>query len=115
MVLLYIVCVFSSAKTLYDTFSVKIDWYIVLCFRFLQADIRDYGIKSENCPLYGEPYRCPVAIVVISKKTGSRTILAACKSGHLILKTPRKPASENVVCLCWLLNILANLFLHTGK
>ena len=30
----------------------------------------------------------------------------------------RKPASENVVCLCHLLNILAkfsNLFLHTGK
>ena len=36
----------------------------------------------------------------------------------LTLKTPRKPASENVVCLCRLLNILANfsnLFLHTGK
>ena len=34
------------------------------------------------------------------------------------VKTPRKPASENVVCLCRLLNILANcsnLFLHTGK
>ena len=31
---------------------------------------------------------------------------------------PRKLASENVVCLCRLLNILANfsnLFLHTGK
>ena len=27
---------------------------------------------------------------------------------HLTLKTPRKPASENVVCLCHLLNILAN-------
>ena len=26
----------------------------------------------------------------------------------LILKTPRKTASENVVCLCRLLNILAN-------
>ena len=34
------------------------------------------------------------------------------------LKTPRKSASENVVCLCRLLNILANfsnLFLRTGK
>ena len=31
---------------------------------------------------------------------------------------PRKTASENVVCLCRLLNILtdfSNLFLHTGK
>ena len=38
--------------------------------------------------------------------------------GILTLKLPRKPASENVVCLRRLLNILANfsnLFLHTGK
>ena len=36
----------------------------------------------------------------------------------LTLKAPRKTASENIVCLCRLLNILANfsnLFLHTGK
>ena len=36
----------------------------------------------------------------------------------LTLKMPRKPASENVIRLCCLLNILANfsnLFLHTGK
>ena len=36
----------------------------------------------------------------------------------LTIKMPRKPASENIVCLCRLLNILANfsnLFLHTGK
>ena len=36
----------------------------------------------------------------------------------LTLKAPRKPASENVICLCSLLNILANfsnLFLHTDK
>ena len=39
-------------------------------------------------------------------------------NGILTLKVPRKPASENVVCLCRLLNILtnfSNLFLHTGK
>ena len=37
---------------------------------------------------------------------------------HLTLKASRKTASENVVCLCRLLNILAdfsNLFLRTGK
>ena len=37
---------------------------------------------------------------------------------QLTLKAPRKSASENVVCLCRLLNILAdfpNLVLHTGK
>ena len=36
----------------------------------------------------------------------------------LILKMPRKPASENVVGVCHLLNIFANfsnLFLHTSK
>ena len=47
-------------------------------------------------------------------------MLHACKGdGYaLTLKAPRKTASENVVCLCRLLNILAdlsNLFLHTGK
>ena len=39
-------------------------------------------------------------------------------SSPLTLKAPRKTASENVVCSCRLLNILANfsnLFLHTGK
>ena len=39
-------------------------------------------------------------------------------SATLSLKAPRKSASENVVCLCRLLNILAdfsNLVLHTGK
>ena len=38
--------------------------------------------------------------------------------GILTLKAPRKTASENVVCLCRLLNFLAdfsNLFLQTGK
>ena len=37
---------------------------------------------------------------------------------RLTLKAPRKTASENVVCLCRLLNILANfsnLFLHTAN
>ena len=37
---------------------------------------------------------------------------------RLTLKMPRKPASENVVCLSRLLNILANfsnLLLQTGK
>ena len=36
----------------------------------------------------------------------------------LTLKMSRKPAPENIACLCRLLNILANfsnLFLHTGK
>ena len=36
----------------------------------------------------------------------------------LTLKMLRKPASENVVCICHLQNILANfsnLFLHSGK
>ena len=36
-----------------------------------------------------------------------------CNMRILTLKAPRKTASENVVCLCRLLN--SNLFLHTGK
>ena len=36
----------------------------------------------------------------------------------LALEMPGRPTSENVICLCCLLNILANisnLFLHTGN
>ena len=37
---------------------------------------------------------------------------------ELTIKMPRKPSSENVICLCRLLNILANfsnLFLRPGN
>ena len=52
------------------------------------------------------------------KKERRRTKKNKKKKNTLSLKTPRKPASENVLCLCCLQNILANfsnLFLHTGK
>ena len=51
-----------------------------------------------------------------SIKSSKRTVIFS--RFLLTLKAPRKTASENVVCLCRLLNILAdfsNLFLHTGK
>ena len=57
----------------------------------------------------------------INAFTGSKKDLFKDKDKYckeLTLKAPRKTASENVVCLCRLLNILAdfsNLFLHTGK
>ena len=54
----------------------------------------------------------------LPKKIQIRVFTAATHSTALTFKMPRKPASENVVCLCRLLNILANssnLFLHTGK
>ena len=54
-----------------------------------------------------------------SKSGGKDTETRIQKHMHILtLKAPRKPASENVVCLCCLLNILANfsnVFLHTGK
>ena len=49
--------------------------------------------------------------------TGQQTQTQINKIFGLTLKMPRKLASENVICLCPLLNILANfpnLFLHTG-
>ena len=51
-------------------------------------------------------------------KTLTNEVLSSKLFGILTLKTPKKPASENAVCLCCLLNILknfSNLFLHTGK
>ena len=57
-------------------------------------------------------------IFLLRNKERVSTFQLKKKMSYLTLKTPRKPASENVVCLCHLLNILAkfsNLFLHTGK
>ena len=41
-------------------------------------------------------------------KRGVQINILALVIGHLTLKMPRIPASENIVCLCRLLNILAN-------
>ena len=60
---------------------------------------------TKNRTVTEEPHPGTIS----SKTTGNR---------HLTLKAPSKPASENIICLCRLLNILANfsnLFLHTGK
>ena len=65
--------------------------------------------------------RLGISCVLLSLKVKKMRMLSAANLHGLVnlaLKTPRKPASENVVCLCRLLNIHANfsnLFLHTGK
>ena len=54
-------------------------------------------------------------IVLLKAPYSSKIDILLSKNGSA-LKMPRKPASENVVCLCRLLNILANvsnIFLHT--
>ena len=51
------------------------------------------------------------------KQQKKKNRLRSTKANILTLKTPRKPASENAVCLCLLLNILANfsnIFLPRG-
>ena len=68
-----------------------------------------YKSPYPGCTQSGHIHReyiCPCLICIINEDLG------------LTLKMPRKPASENVVCLCCLLNILSNFsnqFLHTGK
>ena len=53
-----------------------------------------------------------------SAELAQRVVKVKVHKIKLTLKAPRISASENVVCLCRLLNILAdfsNLFLHTGE
>ena len=53
-----------------------------------------------------------------SKRNQNKNLKLGIIKPTLTHKMPRKPASENVVCLCRLVNILANfsnLFLHTCK
>ena len=72
---------------------------------------------TDNCIICytDELAAAPVIMVSITKGTWR---LYNVPLTLLTLKAPRKTASENVVCLRRLLNILAdfsNLFLHTGK
>ena len=59
-----------------------------------------------------------ISVKYLKNEFESSTVINVQAIAVLTRKMPRKPASENVVCLCRLLNILANfsnLFLHTGK
>ena len=70
------------------------------------------SLGSYDKRLCIESWQTIANLLLLSKAT----LRKFCKI--LTLKTPRKPASKNVVCLCRLLNILANfsnLFLHTGR
>ena len=71
-------------------------------------DFGSHGPRFKSCWRHCMALYCTEPFIIILP------------SSHydLTLKMLRKPASENVVCLCRLLNILANssnLFLHTGK
>ena len=73
--------------------------------------------ENRNARTIMKKYEIKVSEVIF-KLHFSTLFVNASYRNYLTLKAPRKTASENVVCLCRLLNILAdfsNLFLHTGK
>ena len=60
----------------------------------------------------------PAFQLIITPTSSNPSFLHQSVLKYLTFKMPRKPESENVVCLCRPLNILANfsnLFLHTSK
>ena len=81
---------------------------------FFSAKIRhDISYKLKVIHMKGEAWH-----FIQSVSSCDQIFLFFHKGDNLTLKMPRYPASENVICLCRLLNILANflnLFLHTGK
>ena len=93
-----------------------------------QLGVPIFGVNTiYNCWYISEPNRMKfVFLMTVRNKSWSDCAAKSMCYSHiypkysdtLTLKTPRKTASENVICLCCLLNILANfsnLFLHTGK
>ncbi|PVD36335.1 hypothetical protein C0Q70_03314 [Pomacea canaliculata] len=42
--------------------------------QFLQSDFKEYGISITHCPIYTET-DSPVSVVIVNRKSGSRTIL----------------------------------------
>ena len=85
-------------------------------------------IRLHGCACWAGP-RCPhmtwepiphvmQQVIFPLKKKKKKKLNVICYNDTLTLKMPGKPASENAVCLCPQLNILANfsnLFLQTGK
>ena len=77
-------------------------------------------LEKQVLPSYvnhlpGRQFKCQA---LFSPQKEKRMSSAKVLNGTLTLKMPRKPVSENVVCLCRLLDILtnfSNIFLHTGK
>lgn len=46
----------------------------IFMYRFLQSDFKEYGISITHCPIYTET-DSPVSVVIVNRKSGSRTIL----------------------------------------
>ena len=101
-------------------------WTIGLAVTLLLNMFEHIRVCSLKC-LQSIPQSGTVGLFLLSYRVNNyvdRAVMA-CVAYHLLLtkfrltlKMPRKPASENVVCLCCLLNILANfsnLFLHKGN
>ena len=81
---------------------------------FLYLHVHIQALSSEHITLKQRRF----TVVSTLHACEVREAKQQASSSLLTLKTPRKPASENVVCLCRLLNIFtnfSNLFLHTGK
>ena len=78
-----------------------------------------YVSLTYTCPLHVWYEKLSTAVVHIANQPlNDKIVCLLIVLWILTLKAPRKPASQNVVCLCRLLHILANfsnLFLHTGK
>ena len=77
-----------------------------------QKDQHQSGYGSKQVRIGKDSVKVSTFVIIIVSCWGPRIFI------NLTLKTPRKPASETVICLCRLLNILANFsnpFLHTGK
>ena len=81
------------------------------------------AVRSEStghfrCPRIQSSFMRTAKIMISLRGRSGRSESSLGAPVILTLQKPRKPASENVVCLCRLLNILANfsnLILHTGK
>jgi len=47
--------------------------------RFLREDLKNYGIKFDQCPVYTGETRTPTSVIAINSQNGSRTIMHTAK------------------------------------
>ena len=97
-----------------------LQWVLFSLLLFISCSMPGMGNDTQNCSerLTNLPNYSHCFIISVKRNVPSwKTAFLLCPSFALCwyilqypltLKTPRKPASENVTCFCRLLNILAN-------
>ena len=73
-------------RIIYDTLCMVTRF--TLCNRFSRENFKEYGIKTDNCPILEASPTCTnaTAVIIVNAQNGSRTIMANTRYSHSTLR-----------------------------